>query len=75
MYFETGESPMKAVRYQNFRTLTFSLRMNFAGILTHLQPPPPKTNIRFQPYLLTQYDHEQNIIPERTGKIHLKSRG
>jgi len=34
-----------------------SLRMNYAGKLTNLQPPPPKPNIRFQPYFLTQYDH------------------
>jgi Domain of unknown function (DUF5916)/Carbohydrate family 9 binding domain-like len=45
-----------------------SLRMNFAGKLTHLEPPPPKTNIRFQPYLLAQYDHEQNIVPGTTDK-------
>jgi hypothetical protein len=38
-------------------------RMNYAGILTNLQPPPPKPNIRFQPYFLTQYNHEQNITP------------
>ncbi len=39
-----------------------SLRMNYAGILTNLQPPPPKPNIRFVPYFLTQYDHQQNIV-------------
>ena len=38
-----------------------SLRMNYAGKLTNLQPPPPKPNIRFQPYFLTQYEHEQNF--------------
>jgi len=38
-------------------------RMNYEGRLTNLQPPPPKANIRFQPYFLTQYDHEQNIVP------------
>ena len=34
-----------------------SLRMNYAGILTNLKPPPPKTNIRFEPYALSSYDH------------------
>ncbi|HTS44851.1 MAG TPA: DUF5916 domain-containing protein [Puia sp.] len=34
-----------------------SLRMNYAGILKGLKPPPPKPNIRFQPYVLTSYDH------------------
>jgi Domain of unknown function (DUF5916)/Carbohydrate family 9 binding domain-like len=38
-----------------------SLRMNYAGKLTNLQPPPPKPNILFEPYFLTQYEHEQNI--------------
>ncbi len=34
-----------------------SLRMNYAGVLKNLKPPPPKTNIRFQPYVLSSYDH------------------
>jgi hypothetical protein len=34
-----------------------SLRMEYAGILKNLQPPPPKPNIRFQPYFLTSYNH------------------
>ena len=45
-----------------------SLRMNYAGRLTNLQPPPPTTNIRFQPYVLTQYSHEQNIVPGTTNE-------
>lgn len=28
------------------------LRMDYAGKLTHLKPPPPTTNIRIQPYFL-----------------------
>ena len=31
-------------------------RMEYAGILKNLQPPPPKSNIRIQPYLLTSLD-------------------
>jgi hypothetical protein len=34
-----------------------SLRMNYAGILKNLKPPPAKTNIRFEPYVLSSYDH------------------
>lgn len=34
-----------------------SLRMDYAGLLKNLKPPPPKTNIRFQPYVLSSYDH------------------
>jgi len=30
--------------------------MDYAGILKNLQPPPPKPNIRVQPYLLTSYE-------------------
>nr|HPH21789.1 carbohydrate binding family 9 domain-containing protein [Haliscomenobacter sp.] len=43
-------------------------RMDYAGLLTNLQPPPPKPNIRFQPYVLTSYDHykgfEASVKPE-----------
>ena len=31
-------------------------RMDYAGLLTHLQPPPPRPNIRLQPYVLVSYD-------------------
>jgi len=31
-------------------------RMNYAGLLTNLQPPPPRPNIRLQPFLLFSYD-------------------
>ncbi|HEU5364226.1 MAG TPA: carbohydrate binding family 9 domain-containing protein, partial [Hanamia sp.] len=34
-----------------------ALRMNYAGILKNLKPPSPKTNIRFEPYILSSYDH------------------
>jgi Domain of unknown function (DUF5916)/Carbohydrate family 9 binding domain-like len=37
------------------------LRMDYAGVIKNLQPPPPTTNIRFQPFLLTSYDRYQNI--------------
>jgi hypothetical protein len=48
-----------------------SLRMGYAGILTNLKPPPPKPNIRVQPYILTSYDHYKNFDagtkPEETN--------
>lgn len=34
-----------------------SLRMSYAGVLMNLKPPPPTTNIRFEPYALSSYDH------------------
>jgi hypothetical protein len=45
------------------------LRMDYAGLITNLQPPPPSTNIRFQPFFLSSYDRYRNIEnrkPEET---------
>jgi hypothetical protein len=33
--------------------------MDYAGEITNLRPPPPKTNIRVLPYVLGSYDHYQ----------------
>jgi hypothetical protein len=48
-----------------------SLRMQYAGVLNQLQPPPPKPNIRLQPYVLSSYDHYRNfdpsVTPEKTS--------
>jgi hypothetical protein len=33
-----------------------ALRMEYAGQLKHLKPPPPSPNIRVQPYYLASYD-------------------
>lgn len=38
-----------------------SSHMNYAGILTNLQPPPHSTNISFTPYVLTSVDHYRNF--------------
>ncbi len=35
--------------------------MDYAGILTNLQPPPPATNIQVTPYFLASYDHYTNF--------------
>lgn len=43
--------------FSEFPRAYSSVRMNYAGILKNLQPPPPKPNIRFQPYVLSSYDH------------------
>lgn len=42
------------------RSFTFT-RMDYAGILKNLQPPPPKTNIRVQPYVLSSFDKYKNF--------------
>ncbi len=44
------------------RVFTVS-RMDYAGVLKNLQPPPPKTNIRFEPYFLSSYGHYKNFDP------------
>ncbi len=31
-------------------------RMEYAGVLKNLQPPPPRPNVRLQPYVLFSYD-------------------
>lgn len=36
-------------------------RMEYAGILKNLHPPPPKANIRFQPYFLSSFNHYKNF--------------
>jgi len=39
------------------------LRMAYAGELTNLRPPPPRTNIRIVPYVLGSYDHYKGYDP------------
>lgn len=51
-------------------------RMDYAGILTGLQPPPPRPNIRLQPYMLFSYDRYRT--PEtnaNNSEIKLKPGG
>lgn len=40
-----------------------ALRMDYAGQVTGLTPPPPATNIRVQPYLLTSFDRYRSTEP------------
>ena len=42
------------------RNFSFT-RMAYAGLLKNLQPPPPKPNIRLQPYVLGSYDRYKNF--------------
>jgi len=52
------------------RNFSFT-RMDYAGILKNLQPPPPGPNIRIQPYVLGSYDRYKNfpatIDPEKNN--------
>jgi len=36
-------------------------RMSYAGILANLKPPPPKPNVRIEPYLLSSFDQYKNF--------------
>jgi len=49
--------------FSPFPRVFSSVRMDYAGELTNLKPPPPKPNIRIQPYVLTSYDHYKNFDP------------
>jgi len=57
--------------FSEFPRVYSSVRMSYAGILKNLQPPPPKPNIRFQPYALGSYDHysisDSSVKPYQTN--------
>ncbi len=40
-------------------------RMDYAGRLTNLQPPPPSPNIQVKPYLLTAYNRYKGVDRDR----------
>lgn len=48
-----------------------STRMQYAGLLTGLQPPPPKPNIRLQPFVLGSLDryngYDSSVNPKATN--------
>jgi hypothetical protein len=53
-----------------------ALRMNYAGVLKNLKPPPPKTNIRFEPYVLSSYDHYKGFDSSvKTSATNFKAGG
>jgi hypothetical protein len=47
--------------FSPFPRVFSATHMDYAGVLTNLQPPPPATNITVDPYLLTSYDHYTNF--------------
>ena len=44
-------------------------RMEYAGRLTGLEPPPPQPNIRIQPYVLTEADRSTGTATRSTAKL------
>lgn len=47
--------------FSPFPRIFSSNHMNYAGVLTNLQPPPPSTNIIVDPYILASDDHYTNF--------------
>lgn len=62
--------------FSPFPRVFSATRMDYAGELTNLQPPPPSPNIRVQPYFLTSYDHYTNFGPGiKSSATHYKAGG
>src|SRR5580698_225417 len=47
--------------FSAFPRVFSSCRMDYAGVLKNLEPPPPKPNIRIQPYILSSFDSYKNF--------------
>lgn len=43
-------------------------RMDYAGKLTNLQPPPPSPNIQVKPYMLTAFNRYEGPDPDRAAE-------
>ncbi|MES1219936.1 MAG: DUF5916 domain-containing protein, partial [Bacteroidota bacterium] len=62
--------------FSPFPRTVSSLRMSYAGILTNLKPPPPKPNIRIQPYILQSYDKYKGFPSDvKSEETHFKPGG
>jgi hypothetical protein len=51
------------------------LRMDYAGKLVGIKPPPLSPNIRVQPFLLTSFDKYQNIADKKPQDTQVKIGG
>lgn len=56
------------------RNFSFT-RMDYAGLLTDLKPPPPRPNIRIQPYLLITSDRYKNLDRNPASVTRIRSGG
>ncbi|MCC6726724.1 MAG: carbohydrate binding family 9 domain-containing protein, partial [Saprospiraceae bacterium] len=54
--YRNRRSTNEATTFSPYPRAYAATRMAYAGLLTNLQPPPPKPNIRLQPYALVSYD-------------------
>ncbi len=51
--------------FSPFPRVFSATHMNYAGLLTNLQPPPPTPNIIIDPYILASEDHYTNFGPSQ----------
>jgi len=53
-----------------------AVRMEYAGLLKNLQPPPPRPNILVQPYFLSSFDsYNRNEYRTGSDEMHYKAGG
>jgi hypothetical protein len=52
-----------------------AVRMNYAGVLRNLQPPPPRTNVFVQPFFLMSYDKYKGFEYKKPEDTHYKLGG
>lgn len=57
--------------FSSFPRVFSSSRMEYAGVLKNLRPPPPRSNIRFQPYVLGSLDqykgYDSTVRPQQNN--------
>lgn len=51
--------------FSPFPRIFSGTHMNYAGLLTNLQPPPPAPNVIVDPYILASDDHYTNFGPSQ----------
>ncbi|MCA0363308.1 MAG: carbohydrate binding family 9 domain-containing protein [Bacteroidetes bacterium] len=71
---------MRRMTFENYAMSLYPrsysvLRMDYAGQLTGLKPPPPSTNIRIQPYVLSSFDFYDNVKNKKPEDYGLKFGG
>lgn len=54
--YRNRRSTNEVTAFSPFPRAFTATRMDYAGLLGNLQPPPPRPNIRLQPYVLFSYD-------------------
>jgi len=55
-FFRTRRHTNETAAWSPYPRAFSPLRMEYAGLLKNIQPPPPSPNVRIQPYLLTSSD-------------------